>query len=189
MKKCLQSLLWLTMTALLAAGCGEDRDDGDGPAPDTIWDFSPALVRIYVTDPSGRENLLDPDAGHSIADLPIAAVYDGKRYELDRETLVFGPEATDGAEAQTRALPARFYGLCLRYNYRDNWHLVFGEFGGGLSYKGESFVIEWGDGTETQIAFDFYTTWKNHLPTTHYRIYVDGEDLGSRLHCVLRREI
>lgn len=58
-----------------------------------------------------------------------------------------------------------------------------------MDYEDESFVIDWGDGTQTQIVFDFYKTWKNHMPTTHYRIYVDGKDCGPMLECVVVREV
>ncbi|WP_299221921.1 hypothetical protein [uncultured Alistipes sp.] len=58
-----------------------------------------------------------------------------------------------------------------------------------MDYEDESFVVDWGDGTQAQIVFDFYKTWKNHMPTTHYRICVDGKDCGPMLECVVVREV
>ncbi len=177
----LKRLLCLSLVAVAAAGCGDDKDD-------VLWDFAHEMVRVYVTDPSGRENRLDPDAERTIANDPIAVIYKGKRYELDRETLVVGRGGSDAAAAATRVIPVRFYGFCLRYTYRENWHLVFGEFDAEVGYEREPLTIDWGDGTTTEIAFDYSRTWKNGEPTTVRHIYVDGADRGATLECVLMRE-
>ncbi len=62
--------------------------------------------------------------------------------------------------------------------------LHLGKEGG---YHEETFTIDWGDGTTSEVAFDFYVTWHFEekwgfdVPTIHKRLWIDGlliSDIG-----------
>lgn len=107
-----------------------------------IYDFVNPSVCFFVSDAATGVNLLDPDEAGTILGRPIAVTYDGKRYEV----------TTDARPVpMTRATMPRPLALRLEganeYDRIKGYHLAFGEFDPTDGLKGQSFVVDWGDGT------------------------------------------
>lgn len=144
------------------------------------YDFVNPAVCFFVSDAATGGNLLDPDAANTILGQPIAVTYDGKRCEV-----------TAGADAlsHTRANPPQSLALRLKgANECDGiggYHLAFGEFDPTRDLKKQSFVIDWDDGTSTEVKFDLYVTWKTNRAKriyeaeVHSPIRVDGVARGE----------
>lgn len=162
----------------LFSGCSEETDTSDYEWP--ICDFVNPSVCFFVSDARTGENLLDPDVVGTILGQPIAVTYDGKRYEVAEDA---------AAVPMTRVNPPRPLALRLEgmgeFDRVKGYHLAFGEFDPAENLRGESFVIDWGDGTSTQVEFDLYVTWKaDHeertwMPEVSSPIRIDGVDRGE----------
>lgn len=150
---------------MMFAGCESHNKD------DRIWDFVNWDVVLIVD--SSRGNLLDPKTEGNILDNDITIDYDRKIYRLN--------------EPRTRETMARWEGLRIGkyYGYQgDNGTpaMLFGEFKTSTKgFHGETFVIDWGDGTHSAVMFDLYITWAWNKkkgydePTVHKKIWIDGE--------------
>lgn len=121
-----------------------------------IYDFVNPSVCFFVSDAATGVNLLDPDEPDAILGRPIAVTYGGKRYEVANE-----------------------------YDRIKGYHLAFGEFDPTDGLKGQSFVVDWGDGTSTKVEFDLYVVWKKNRKEriyeaeVHSPIRVDGAARGE----------
>ena len=121
-----------------------------------IYDFVNPSVCFFVSDAATGVNLLDPDEPDAILGRPIAVTYGGKRYEVAAE-----------------------------YDRIKGYHLAFGEFDPTDGLKGQSFVVDWGDGTSTKVEFDLYVVWKKNRKEriyeaeVHSPIRVDGAARGE----------
>ena len=71
------------------------------------------------------------------------------------------------------------------YDRIKGYHLAFGEFDLTDGLKGQSFVVDWGDGTSTKVEFDLYVVWKKNRKEriyeaeVHSPIRVDGAARGE----------
>ena len=71
------------------------------------------------------------------------------------------------------------------YDRVKGYHLAFGEFDPTDGLKGQSFVVDWGDGTSTKVEFDLYVVWKKNRKEriyeaeVHSPIRVDGAARGE----------
>ena len=71
------------------------------------------------------------------------------------------------------------------YDRIKGYHLAFGEFDPTDGLKGQSFVVDWGDGTSTKVEFDLYVVWKKNRKEriyeaeVHSPIRVDGAARGE----------
>lgn len=145
--------LWLLISGLsMLVGCS----NGD----DLIWDFYNHSVYFAVKDATGRD-LLDPATEGNILNEGLRIVYNGEEYPLL-------------SDLYTRATLPRELGFRLA-EWKGCHYLTFGEFDPG-GYRGEAFVVEWGDGTRNEVVFDLYTTWKRGEPTIHRRLWLDGAE-------------
>lgn len=168
-------LILLLSLAVMCAGCEkEDRFGGFG-----IWDFANYEVIFTMVDPSTGADLLDEDNPSGLWLDGVAVVYGGKRYTLSGEETLH-PSANMPQKLALRRTAAVREGA--RYNA-----LSFGEFSSEDDYHGESFTVEWGDGTRTDVAFDCYITWSDRQPTVHQRVWVDGREQNSD--CIWRVDI
>lgn len=124
-----------------------------------IWDFICYNVCFEIEDAQGND-LLDPLTTGNIIKDNFFITYKDKEYRL----------------IETRFLDPRPLGLRIEYsNYYKKYQLTFGEFTPTGNFKNENFIIHWGDGTEDEITFDLYITWKKFDPTVHKIIYLNGE--------------
>ncbi len=163
MKKGLLLLTILLASVALFAGCAkklvDPEGEKDGPAPGAIWDFVNYNVAIQVTDALGNDLLNSAVPGNLIS-RDIVVEYRGKPY-------------TKGVE--TKANMPKWNGLRPYYvEQQDKYVLLFGEFGPNRNYKGETFTIDWGDGTKDTVKFDLYITWKDYRPTVHFATSLNG---------------
>ncbi|KAA6343252.1 hypothetical protein EZS27_009044 [termite gut metagenome] len=141
----------------LIAGCSY--------ADDVIWDFLNYDVIFAVADNSGND-LLNPETGGNILEKEITVEYQGKIFKR--------------AEADTRLNVPMPLGLRMYYyEPAQATVLSFGEFSPTKNYKGESFTINWGDGTKDIIKFDLYITWRRHDPTVHKIIYLNNKQYSN----------
>jgi hypothetical protein len=153
-----KNLLYLitTLTSLLI-GCSDIGGD--------IWDFVNYDVIFTVVDNSGND-LLNPETRGNIVEKDITVEYNGKKYKR--------------GDVETRFNMPRSLGL--RSHYYEPVRatvLSFGEFSPTKNYRGESLTINWGDGTQDIIKFDLHITWKNHDPTVHKIIYLNGKQYSN----------
>ena len=168
-------LLGVPLALGALAGCSEEVEY-EMP----IYDFVNPSVCFFVSDAATGVNLLDPDEPDAILGRPIAVTYDGKCYEV----------TTDARPVpMTRANLPRPLALRLEganeYDRVKGYHLAFGEFDPTDGLKGQSFVVDWGDGTSTKVEFDLYVVWKKNRKEriyeaeVHSPIRVDGVARGE----------
>lgn len=163
----MRRLLGLLTLSVLLIGCEkEDRFGGFG-----IWDFANYEVVFTMVDPTTGEDLLDEENPSGLWLGDVSVVYGDKRYMLS------GEEALQPAANMPQRLALRRT-MTVKEGVRYN-ALSFGEFSPERDYHGESFTVEWGDGSRTEIAFDCYITWSKQLPTIHQRVWVDGREQTS----------
>ena len=168
-------LLGVPLALGVLAGCSEEVEY-EMP----IYDFVNPSVCFFVSDAATGVNLLDPDEPDAILGRPIDVTYGGKRYEVAADAV---------AAPATRATMPRPLALRLEganeYDRIKGYHLAFGEFDPTDGLKGQSFVVDWGDGTSTKVEFDLYVVWKKNRKEriyeaeVHSPIRVDGAARGE----------
>lgn len=156
---------------LLAAGLlpftGCSNEDPEGPEPGMIWDIYPFSINITVSDENGND-LLNPEASHSIADNGIKAIYEGKIFEKDSMFI---------ADGRSREILTVFRGLYAFQGSDGRYRLSFGEFSGDRNYDRQELVIDWNDGTPNDtIVFSHSFWWKNHEPAQETTVYLNGKE-------------
>lgn len=168
-------LLGVPLALGVLAGCSEEVEY-EMP----IYDFVNPSVCFFVSDAATGVNLLDPDEPDAILGRPIAVTYGGKRYEV-----AAGAVAAPATRAtMPRPLALRLEGVN-EYDRIKGYHLAFGEFDPTDGLKGQSFVVDWGDGTSTKVEFDLYVVWKKNRKEriyeaeVHSPIRVDGAARGE----------
>ena len=165
MKKAIVKPLLLAIFIVLAFTACDDSDDNA-----YIVDFYPIDVYIHVTDAKGA-NLLDPTVPNNILDNGIQMIYNNERYDLDKEF--------DPLQPITRYYLPYFYGLSLIKNMKNILLLYIGEFDGAEDCVKRSFVIEWGDGTKSEIAYS-NKAFENGIHTRVERsFYLDGKEVEN----------
>ncbi len=157
----MKKLLFLPLICLMPlAGCK------DKIVVETTWDYPNVNIIIHVKDEQGI-NLLDERAAKLdyILDQNMTIIHDGTTYPIKKITR---------AEEPLLPVMSGFYVL----GHYAEAKLVFGEFSiDTKEYRGETFTIDWGDGTTSEVKFDIYATpnGKNEQPTFHYATWLDGK--------------
>ena len=163
----------------------EQPDDGNvnvalsKPVYLPITDYANLDINMFVKNAAG-ENLLDPDVEGNILDNDISVEYDGEVWPLE------APGTTRATE------PAEWKGLRIEpYTLGDaSPVLKLGEFDPTYEFRGETFTIDWGDGSMSCVTFDCYVTHGEISPVTGKivssdewvaKIWVDGELLSDGL--------
>jgi len=148
-----------------------------------IWDFSNYSIVFHVVDSEGN-NLLDSVVAGNILDNDINVTYREKVYNKTVEQPLYyvKPQATYVLPLALRLEP---------YIWEDpTVYLTFGEFAPDHfnsdldedGWHGETFTIDWGDGTQDEVKFDLYLTWKRFgkcEPTTHKAVWLNDELLST----------
>lgn len=153
-------LLSLCALSLLLTGCAEPEQEP------VIWDFNNYEVVFTMVDAQTGADLLDEDNPSGVWLGDVAVIYDGRRYTL----------ADDLHKAANMPKP-----LGLRRTTVDDGGVVrhalsFGEFSPTDDHRDERFTMDWGDGTQTEIAFDCYVAWSGNTPKVNTRVSVDGSE-------------
>lgn len=144
MKKIILFLLSAVMMVSLS-GCDAIEDIF---GEDRIVDWAPVNLYMKVTDSQGID-LLDPENPDNMID-GTTITYKGNTYEARREK--------ENPILETRALPARFYGLYLAKDARiyggtvEGYCLVFGEIDGAANMD-EDLVVTLPNGTTGTIHY------------------------------------
>ena len=165
--KNLLKLLLLAMVAMAGAACDEE----EGKL--MIWDFTHYTVEFVVEDAETGADLLDPATEGNILEQEIKVIYNGTEYPRWTKMSL---EAWDFEDiASTRYdMPRPF---ALRWGWSNgaySYLVAFGDFDPTQDFHQESFMIDWGDGTQNEIVLNCYVTWKNGKPTVHRALWVDG---------------
>lgn len=139
----------------------------DNEKKDVIWDYVNTTILVTVQDEQGHD-LLNPECESNILGEGLKVVYQDKEYPLDAEL------------GQPEALPR--YNMPIWNGFStcepDGKHYVaFGEFSPTDNYRGEMFVIDWGDGTTDRIVFDHYVG-KNDTDVV-LKITLNGQETGE----------
>ncbi|MDO4159764.1 MAG: hypothetical protein Q4D41_04840 [Prevotellaceae bacterium] len=162
----LKTFIAVATFSIAAIGCSNDEDEGY-----MIFDFYPFEINIIVKDASGND-LINPQTPNNISENGIKVLYNGNVYEKDSLKNEVPPMST-------RAIMPRLYGLKTEKDTNGAYRLCFGEFNGEGSYDGETFVIDWNDGTKDTISFDSHISWKSkNDPVITRAVYLNGEKTG-----------
>lgn len=157
----MRRLLWITtLCGLLLSACSKDEEDEN-----IVWDFWSYNIVFSVVDAEGRD-LLDPAVEGNILDNDIRIHYDDRVYATvdERRSLEQGA-------------------LALRHGYDERpgrYVLAFGRFSPRDRYLGQTFAIDWGDGTRNEVAFDCYIEWRGDEPFARKSILLDGVPTPER---------
>ncbi len=143
--------------AVLLAGCKEQ-----------LWDYPNEEISITVVNAQGKDLLFEENDGDILGN-NISIDYNGKNYTRQPYTRAAVPPN-----------PPKWKGFRVKTSIYTHTKgaLVFGEFSVDTKgYRGESFTINWGDGTTSEVTFDLYATsnGKKKEPTIHRSIWLDGE--------------
>ncbi|MDR2913082.1 MAG: hypothetical protein LBV38_07350 [Alistipes sp.] len=161
----------IALAAMLLAGCEEEKQ----------WDFYNTEIVIDLRDGDGK-NLFDAYHPESMRDNRVSISYDGATYPLVFEEPNTRAERVLPQWNANGRNPFRLIGY---YETENSLvRLVFGEFSADTkNYHAESFNINWGDGTMSEVRFDLYaaSNGKNEEPTMHEAIWVEsGLGEGAR---------
>lgn len=145
-------LYFLLILVLCLSACDPNRGK--------IMDYSPMDITFSVVDDAGND-LLDPESELNILDR-ITVRYNGEEYLVGE---------LDGSP-DTRAYKPHWEGLYTRYSeHNECWLLLFGEFSPDFGdHHNDKLTVDWGDGTQDQITFDFYVR-----SNVHRRFWVNGK--------------
>ncbi len=166
--------LWLlAMVAMAGVACEDNDEDGV-----IIMDFFNYPVYFTVVDAGTGADLLDPATEENILDQKIKVIYNGAEYPRWTKE---GLDAWTWEDiASTRYYPPMPFALRWGYqNYLESYVVAFGEFAPDGGYHQESFIIEWGDGTQNEIVLDCYKSGKWNNPTVNRALWVDGVAHGK----------
>lgn len=159
-------ITFLSLTLLFfLSSCSKEED--------IIWDIQPLFFQVEVVDQLGN-NLMDPAHEKNLLNSGITATFMGKTYEL---------HAVDDTP-QTRAYLPIFYGLVYQQDYTGKYILFFGELDGTKSYKNETLVIDWKDGTTSELKVDYRFKWKGNKPKIKEKIWYKGEEVKRTIKIV-----
>lgn len=167
---------------------GKPNNGNENNSPGIIFDFINYSIYISVIDSNTGADLLDPNTEYNILGNDIKAIYDRKGYP---RWTVESLTAKRPEDVTRETMPLQ---LGLRWGRfttdgTSPYYLGFGEFA-PENYHDEPFVIDWGDGTQTEFRFDCYTTWEDPTdPEVHRRLWVDGvEHEGSEWIVTIHKE-
>ncbi|MGL4333105.1 MAG: hypothetical protein ACRCZQ_11060 [Bacteroidales bacterium] len=160
--------LFLFMSIVLFSGCKEDEGD-------VVWDVYPVVYCMSVTDADGND-LLNPATPDALDYTKIKAVYKNKDYSCQI------PEGM----ASTKAYLPQFYGLQLRQE-KGKFILYFGELEGAESYRNETIILDYGDGSSDEISFNRDFKWnKGKEPLISQKWFLNGKEVSDNVIQILR---
>lgn len=149
----------LSLVVCSTVSCSNEDEDY------MIWDFAPIVLRVSVQDAAGND-LLDPATENSIAHSGIKAIYKENIYEKDSVI-----------DRGARYYLAHFYGLYSYKPEKGNYILTFGEFNGDDTFKNETVILDWNDGTKDIISFDSQLIWlSKNKPKIIRTFYLNGKE-------------
>ena len=128
---------------------------------DRIWDFNPIVFYFTLIGENG-EDLLDPTTPGSYAGMKINATYQNETYVKD---------------VSSKAYLAIMYGLRSIQLRNGQYALTFGELDGADTYKNETIILDWGDGTQDVVTFSSELKWKKHEPVFNRSYKLNGVEV------------
>lgn len=137
--------------------CGDKNED-------IIVDYAPVEFYISVENKSGLDLLNSENEGALDLDA-ITLYYDEKTYVLNPKT---EPQAT-------RAYMPHFEGMELQ-KIDGKYRIYVGEFDGNPGHSGDSFAMEWGDGSIDTFS---YTNTKVGQHGVEHKFYLNDHTVKS----------
>lgn len=129
-------LLMALCFSFAITSCGDKNEDED-----IIVDYAPVEFYISVENKSGVDLLNSENEGALDVDA-ITLGYKGVTYSFDSEV----------AATVTRAYFPRFEGMELQ-KIDGKYRIYVGEFEGCPGHSGDSFAMEWGDGSRDTFTY------------------------------------
>ena len=150
-------LLMALCFSFAITSCGDKNED-------IIVDYAPVEFYISVENKSGLDLLNSENEGAVDVDA-IKLYYKDKSYS-------FNSEATSPF---TRAYMPHFEGMELQ-KIDGKYRIYVGEFDGNPGYSGDSFVMEWGDGSRDTFT---YTNTKVGRHGVEHKFYLNDHSVKS----------
>lgn len=148
---------------LALSSCGKDSEDpftrflaqpSYSPKSGWIFDFSPTLVRILLSDAQGND-LMDPENENGWLNKPISASFNGKTYEgIEMKGIRLDDEQTKAYLAVIKG----FYIYPKEYTETEQYVLTFGELDSADLWN-HDLVISWPDGSSDVIRVQHALRW------------------------------
>ena len=152
-------LLMALCFSFAITSCGDKNEDED-----IIVDYAPVEFYISVETKSGLDLLNSENEGALDVDA-ITLGYKGVTYSFDSEAAV----------AVTRAYFPRFEGMELQ-KIDGKYRIYVGEFDGNPGHSGDSFTMEWGDGSWDTFT---YTNTKVGKHGVEHSFFLNGHPVKS----------
>lgn len=152
-------LLMALCFSFAITSCGDKNEDED-----IIVDYAPVEFYISVENKSGLDLLNSENEGALDVDA-ITLGYKGVTYSFDSEA----------AAAVTRAYFPRFEGMELQ-KIDGKYRIYVGEFEGCPGHSGDSFTMEWGDGSWDTFS---YTNTKVGQYGVEHNFYLNDHPVKS----------
>lgn len=161
------------VVAIVTTACDNEEERGL-----MVWDFVNYAVEFAVEFAKTGEDLLDPATEGNILEQEIKVIYNGTEYPRWTKAGL-GAWFIEDITSTRYNMPMPF---ALRWGWSNSAYsylVAFGEFDPTQDFHQESFIIDWGDGTQNEIVLDCYITWKGNDPTVHTTLWVDGTQSKS----------
>jgi len=152
-------LLMALCFSFAITSCGDKNEDED-----IIVDYAPVEFYISVENKSGLDLLNSENEGALDVDA-ITLGYKGVTYSFDSEATA----------TVTRAYFPRFEGMELQ-KIDGKYRIYVGEFDGNPGHSGDSFTMEWGDGSRDTFT---YTNTKVGQHGVEHNFYLNDHPVKS----------
>ena len=80
-------------------------------------------------------------------------------------------------DVSSKAYLAIMYGLRSIQLRNGQYALTFGELDGADTYKNETIILDWGDGTQDVVTFSSELKWKKHEPVFNRSYKLNGVEV------------
>lgn len=183
----MKKILLSSLLVMALASCGQSASDDPfeqflaqtsyQPKSGAIWDFSPTVFQIMLSDSEGND-LLDPRFEGNWLRGPVSATFNGKTYE-GIETKGIGLD-----EDQTKmylAIIKGFYVYPLEYTQTERYVLCFGELDSAEKWDSD-LSITWPDGTMDVVRVQHAFRWKRDgRPEFYTGFKLNGEPVEDKM--------
>ena len=172
-------LLGLCLSAGLYTSCDTSEPGGN----DMIYDFSPIVFKIFITDDDGHD-LLDSTYQYNLIN-DLSVTYQGKDYPLLTEQEAY--KEMNNYQVHTREYFPIFRGLVLHNKYwsplsytYDLYEMDFGEFSGSENVDKLEITLNLPNHQQVRLAYSNYLRWTSSgEPEINRVFYYNDRELND----------